>query len=240
MSMDFTEFRRRLGAEPRSADPELLRARDAGPEFAAAAAEAEAFEAKLERALAVPVPVGLVDDLDGLTRAATRRRPGRWVAMALAAGLLLAVGAAGLNRMLNPSWDSVEDYVIDHYYHDGADLVAHASVAPDPARIRAMFARFDVDAAAELEDVVGVIKVCVTPDGDGIHMVLDTASGPVTVIYMPATQVRDRERFAFGGLRAVLVPMERGSAAIIGAQPLDPGDWYAFVQDAIRPVARNS
>lgn len=238
--MDFSEFRRRLGAEPRSRDPELLRARESGPEFAAAADEAEAFEARLERALALPAPTGLVDDLLGAARQPGRAPRRRWVAVALAAGLLLAVGIAGLERLLQPSWDSIEDYVIDHYYHDGVDMLAQTPTAPDPADIRAMFARFEVEAAPELQEIVGVIKICVTPDGTGVHMVLNTTSGPVTVFYMPGTQVSDREQFTFDGQNAVLVQMDHGSAAIIGSEPLDSANWYAFLHDSIRRSAGNS
>lgn len=240
MSMDFSEFRRRLGAEPRSDDPELLRVRDSAPEFAAAADEAGAFEDRLERALRVPAPEGLVAGLGTLPERAARPRTRRWVPAALAAGLLLAVGIAGIDRLLHPQWDSVEAYVIDHYYHDGVSMLAEAPAAQDPAQVQALFARFEVEAAPELQRVVGVIKICVTPDGQGVHMVLNTETGPVTVIYMPHTPVEDRERFTFDGQSAVLVQLERGSAAIVNPEAQDPEAWLALVQDSIRPQAGSS
>jgi len=236
--MDFSEFRRRLGAEPRSTDADLLLARNSAPEFAEAAAEAEAFEAKLERALRLAEPAGLVGQLCALPERDVRPRR-RWVPMALAAGLLLAVGVAGVDRLLHPRWDSVEAYVIDHYYHDGVSLLAEAPTPQDPERIQAMFARFEVEAAPELQQIVGVIKVCVTPDGQGIHMVLNTDSGPFTVFYMPGTPVEDREQFTFDGQRAVLVQMALGSAAIINAGAQNSEGWLAFVQGAIRPQSSN-
>ena len=52
--MNFSEYKRRLNAEPNCEDPELLAARDNDPRFAEAAADAAAFESKLEQALAVP------------------------------------------------------------------------------------------------------------------------------------------------------------------------------------------
>ena len=48
--MNFSEYKRRLNAEPNCEDPELLAARDSDPRFAEAAADAAAFEAKLEQA----------------------------------------------------------------------------------------------------------------------------------------------------------------------------------------------
>lgn len=236
MSMDFSEFKRLLGADPRSRDPDLLRARDASPEFREAAAEAERFEAKLERALLLREPPDLLDDL----RATAQRQAsgsGRktWWPMALAAGLLLAVGAAGLNWWGGQRWDTVEDYVIEHYYHDGLKLLADTGSA-EPADVQAMFAGFDVQAAPPLADVISVIKYCVTPDGKGIHMVLETGSGLITVIYMPGTPVEDQETFGFDGQQAMLVQLQHGSAAIVGTGVQNMADYYTLVHDSILPL----
>jgi hypothetical protein len=61
--MDFSEFKRLLGADPRSRDPELLRARASSPEFEQAAADAERFEDLLARAVKLPVPEQLIDEI---------------------------------------------------------------------------------------------------------------------------------------------------------------------------------
>ena len=244
MSMDFSEFRRRLGAEPRNRDADFLRARDASPEFSEAAAAAERFEGKLERALSLPEPPGLIDALLGAAQAAPA--PGRrnWWPAALAAGLLLALTAGGLSWRASHHWDSVEEYVIDHYYHDGVTMLEEArsgQVAPTAAAdLQALFARFGAQAAPALTELIGVVKVCVTPDGQGIHLVLNTESGLVTVIYMPNTGVEDREFFEFDGQQAQLVQLQHGSAAIVGAGPQGAADFYALVQDSILPLPGSS
>ena len=51
MSMNFSEFKRRLGEDPLNMDDEMLRARQSSPEFERAAAEAEAFERSLSAAM---------------------------------------------------------------------------------------------------------------------------------------------------------------------------------------------
>lgn len=243
--MDFSEFRHLLGAEPRSRDPDFLRARDSSPEFSEAAAEAERFEAKLERALSLPEPAGLIDGLLAAARQPTpesRRR--NWLPAALAAGLVLAITAAGLSWRTSHRWDSVEEYVIDHYYHDGVKMLAQArsgQVAPTAAAdLQALFAGFEAQAAPAFTDLVGVVKICVTPDGKGIHMVLSTGGGLVTVIYMPQTGVADRESFEFDGQQALLVELQHGSAVIVAARPQNAGDYYALVQDSILPLPGNS
>lgn len=240
MSMDFSEFKRLLGADPRSRDPAVLRARDASPEFREAAAEAERFEDSLERALRLPEPPELLDGLRALAqpkKSATGRET--WWPMALAAGLLLAITAVGFNWWSGHHWDSVEEYVIEHYYHDGLKLLAVTGSA-DSAKLQAdvqdMFASFDVQAAPPLADVISVIKHCVTPDGKGIHMVLETGGGLITVIYMPGTRVEDRETFAFDDQQVLLVQLAHGSAAIVGSGRQNVADYYALVHDSIQPL----
>ena len=242
--MDFSDFMRRLGAEPRSRDADFLRARDASPEFSEAAAAAERFEVKLELALSLPEPPGLIDALLGAARETPASGRRRWWPAALAAGLLLALTAGGLSWRASHQWDSVEEYVIDHYYHDGLKMLEETrsgQVAPTTAAdLRALFASFDAQATPALTELIGVVKVCVTPDGQGIHMVLNTESGLVTVLYMPNTGVEDREAFEFDGRQALLVRLQHGSAAIVGDGPQSAADFYALVQDSILPLPGNS
>ena len=239
MSMDFTEFKRKIGAEPNSRDPELLAAREASPEFAKEARAAEQLEEKLARAFALPVPDDLLDRIsDAPSRALAdtpaRSRP-RWRNFAMAASLLVAVGAAGLVWNANRGWDSVGEYVVDHYRHDGPGVISSAG-QEDASRVQSILAEFNVVATPELADIVGVIKYCPTPDGKGLHMVLNTGTGPVTVIYMPATPVQDREILEFDGNEAMLVELRSGSAAIIGTGGQGIEDLHAMMQSSILPL----
>ena len=116
MSMNFSEFKRLLGADPRSRDPELQRARHSSPEFEQAATRAEKFETILERSASIPAPDGLMEDIKAISQQqAVSTKSKGWRRMALAASVLIAVGAAGLTWKMNPQWDSVEDYLAYHY-----------------------------------------------------------------------------------------------------------------------------
>jgi len=237
MSMDFTEFLRQLGADPHSRDPEFLSARRSGSEFQQAAEESEAFETRLERAVGLPTPANLLDDIleisSPVTPAVTARP--KWHAMALAASILIAVGAAGITWNMNRGWDSVDQYLVEHYGHDGDQLLNMSSSLP-ASNVQAIFSRFAMEAAPELAGIISVIKYCPTPDGKGIHMVLNTQEGPVTLIYMPETDVIDRQPLEFDGMQALLVGLEKGSAAIIGSGDQSISGLYAVVQESIIPV----
>jgi len=244
MSMGFSEFTLRLGAEPRSRDPEFLRARTSTPEHRDAALRADRFEALLEHAMAVDAPPFLLDRLHAIPQEAPRpssgerdRRPSRWWPLAVAASLIIAVGAAGLVWRMNTHWASVPDYVVDHYRHDGASVLARAGekAAND---VGSMLAEFGVEATPALAGIVRVIKNCPTPDGKGVHMVIATEEGLVTLIYMPGTTVTDGELVAFDDREAMLVALQRGSAVLIGTESQELGGLHSLVQASLVPLAR--
>ena len=97
--------------------------------------------------------------------------------MALAASILIAVGAAGITWNMNRGWDSVDQYLVEHYGDDGDKLLKESSSLP-ASDVQAIFSRFAMEAAPELAGIISVIKYCPTPDGKGIHMVLNTQEGP--------------------------------------------------------------
>jgi hypothetical protein len=235
--MDFTEFRRLLAADPRNQDPAFLQARASSPEFRDAAAEADRFEERLERALALDVPPDLLDRIHDIPRGEVSpvrhaAEQGAWWRFALAASLLLAIGAAGLTWRMNTGWNSVEDYVVDHYHHDGLAVLALAD-GPPAADVSGMLAEFGATAAPELAGIISVIKNCPTPDGKGVHMVLNTDRGLITVIYMPETLVRDGEHLLFDDSEAVLVELRSGSAVIIGSRLQRVSELHSLVQNSI-------
>lgn len=212
MSMNISEFKSLLGADPWSRNADTRQARKSSAECEAVAREAEAFENKLQGALRIDAPVEMLDDIKGIAK---RRR--NWVPLALAASLLVAVGAVVLNWKLTRQWDTVQDYLADHYAYDGASLVAEAAGEANAVEIRRVLASLSAVAKPPLAGKIRVIKLCPTPDGRGAHMVVDSGHGLVTVILMPNTRVEDGESIDFDNTHALLVNLDQGSAAIIGA-----------------------
>jgi len=236
MSMNFSEFKRLLGADPGNQDPAFLRARESSDEFIEAARASGRFEEKLNRALKLAVPDDLISNLKAVSDAPPKTAA-PWRQYAIAASLLLAVAAAGLTwRMNTMNFDSVEQYVAYHYNHDGEKVLSN-SLGQTADDVDAVLARFDVTMAPDMSRMVSLIKYCPTPDGKGAHIVLNTQEGPVTVIYMPKTPVTDGEMMDFDGVRAQLVALKSGSAAVIGSYAQDVSRFHNLVQNAFLPVA---
>ena len=232
MSMNFSEFKKLIGADPWNRNPETLRARNSSPEFEAAATEAEAFEEKLQSALLVQPPADLLVDIKAIGQQPARKR--NWMPLALAASLIIAVGAAGLAWKQSRQWDSIEDYLADHYSHDGPALVAQATELVAERDINRIMASLDAEAGQQLSGNIRFIKFCPTPDGRGAHMVVSTDQGPMTVIFMPGTQVTDGEVVRFDQMHALLVGLERGSAAIIGDRSQSVEKLEVLIKDSLK------
>lgn len=240
MSMDYSEFRRLLGADPTSSDADFIAARHASPEFEQAAREADEFERKLNHALRTAPPANFMDDIlaiaDGVpARHAAPRR--YWAPYALAASLLMAVGAAGIAWNLNRGTETVEQYLVAHYAMDGEQLEAKA-VGQSATNVEAILAEVDYEARPEFAGLVGFIKYCPTPDGKGVHMVLNTERGPVTVILMPSTSVDDHSSRLQNGMQARLVSLSRGSVAVMAADIAVVEELASSVRESILPTAK--
>jgi len=232
--MNFSEFIRQLGTDPGNRDPEFLRARESSPEAREAASKSDHFERQLRRALELPAPQDLLQGLKE-TAPSGPAHATPWRNYAMAASVLLAVVVAGLSWRANQSWDSVDQYLAQHYAHDGEKLVQRGE-GQVASNVEQILAKFQVGMADEMGQMVGLIKHCPTPDGKGAHIVLNTRQGPITIMFMPDTVVTDGAIVEFDGMKAQLVALERGSAAIIGTTDQLVSSFHTLVQNSITPV----
>ena len=200
MSMNFSEFKKLMGADPRTGSPRLSRARQSAPEFEAAAQEAEAFEEKLQSALLVQPPADLLSRIKAISQQPASETK------------LDAAGDGGQfnhgrrsGRLVwkqSRQWESVEAYVADHYAHDGSELVATCDGTRDRAGYRSRSWRNWARWLRTAVEPHSYIKYCPTPEGRGAHMVVSSDQGPMTVIFMPETQVTDGEMVEFDQMHA--------------------------------------
>ena len=234
--MNFSEFIQQLGADPGSQDPEFRRARESGPDFAEAAARADRLERQLRQALEVKQPEHLLRDLNSIPDEAPVIRS-IWRHYAVAAGVLLVVALAGITWRMNFLEPSVGNYLAKHYAFDGAELLTRGEgqAAGNVAEVLDVLSMgLEPDFAA----TVSFIKFCQTPLGIGAHLIVNTPTGAITVLYMPGLNIRDGELLEFDGLQAQLVSVTGGAVAVIGTPNQQVGDYHADVQHSF--VAQNA
>jgi len=236
--MNSSEFKERLGAEPRRVAAEV-RAGETDPERLQATAEAEAFEDRLEGALRAPVnEAALLDEVLAIPNRIQRRGPPAW--LAVAASLVLVVGVAGVAWWQSRPAPPLAEYVRSHFDHDGADVLARAASAVDPAEVEAVLASLGTAASPELVKRVQYIKFCPTPDSRGAHMVLSTESGPATVIFMPAVTVEQPLLLRLDGMEARVVGLSAGAAAIIAGDGTVNEALQTSLQAGLKPLGADT
>jgi len=217
--MECAAYRRAVLADPRDADPGLREHRVTCHDCTAFTERLTRFESRLERALRVsvapvsvapmPVPVPVPVSAQRRPLAAHYRRG--WLAMA--ASVLLAVAVVG------GVWLSGPDRSL------AADVVTHMGGEPQAWR------RTDVPVpAVELDDVLrgsgvslsggaGMVSYASSCEFRGYHvphLVLQTGSGPVTVMVLVHEPAARSVRFDEPGYRGVIVPVAgHGSLAVL-------------------------
>ena len=213
--MDCLEFRRRLGSEPRLRDVAALEHQRGCVACADAAARAQAFDADLARAMAVPVPDGLAErvllaQLTGVRRDGRRRRRAGWLALAAAASLALALGIA---RKPEVEAASLQELVVAHV--NGPERAVMRQTTPVPAAaVERAFANRGV-ALQSVPDGVTYVHECPVGDYRSVHMVMPEHGAPVSVLYIVDHRTTVSGDFRRAALRGREVPVADGTLVLL-------------------------
>lgn len=209
--MEHAHYRAAILADPHDNDAELRAHREACAECRAFTEQLLKFESRLERALRVDIPPKGDVLPFARKRADTARAPRRW--MAVAASVLLGAAVAGGIWLTLPQSSLA------------AAVVAHMAGEPEAWR------RTEIAVPKpELEDVLKDSKLRLKPDAGIVsyassctfrgyrvpHLVVQTPSGPVTVMVLVHESVRRPTQFDDQGYRGTIVPVPgHGSIAVL-------------------------
>jgi hypothetical protein len=241
--MDHARYRAAIIVDPRSDDPELARHREACPECSSYTEELQRFEARLEQALRVDIPVrsNVVPFMNwARARKVPVQKQDAWrprrlpaIAAALIAGALIPLAV----------WIGVPGRSL------AADVVAH--MAGEPAAWR----RTDTGVpASQLDAVLGASNLRLTAQAGTVsyasscsfrgylvpHLVVQTGSGPVTVMVLVHERTGRLTQFDEQGYRGTIVPVPgHGSIAVLVQDPAAAGaDAAPTAVDVQRIAAR--
>ncbi|HEX3912007.1 MAG TPA: DUF3379 family protein [Steroidobacteraceae bacterium] len=215
--IEHSRYREAVLADPHSTDAELRAHRDACAECREFSERLLKFESRLERALRVALP-----EKTRLPPFAARTRS--W--MALAASVLLGVAIVGGVWLTLPQRSLA------------AAVVAHMAGEPDAWRTETAVAGGalqDVlkDSKLELKPSAGIVSYASSCEFRGHrvpHLVVQTPSGPVTVMVLVHEPVRKAVQFDEQGYRGTIVPVPgHGSIAVLMRDPSADRDQIARI-----------
>jgi Protein of unknown function (DUF3379) len=203
--MNCLEFRRAAGADPLHLPADALaHARDC-PACARYLDDVLDLDARIAQALAVPVPEATAPA--GVAPVDRNRRR----VLALAASVVFAVGLAAVGWLALAPRSLAAD-VIEHVRHEEPSWSAKTPVSDAilDAVMKRSGARFTT-----MPGRMMYVQSCRFRGHDVPHLVLETGEGPVTLLLLPQESVRARTEFDEDGYQGVLLPVGKGSIAVL-------------------------
>jgi hypothetical protein len=215
--IDCTHYRRSMLADPRDPDPRLSEHRAGCHDCNLFTDRLLNFESRLDRALRVAVPADQAAPLRAqppkpAPRAASYRRG--WLAMAASALLALVVAGA---LWLAASGPSLAADVVTHMA--GEPGAWHTTDAVPSSELQGVLRDSRLRLAAGA-GVVSYASSCTFRGHRVPHLVIQTDSGPVTVMVLVHESVAKSVQFDEQGYRGVIVPVAgHGSVAVLTHGP---------------------
>ncbi|NII11341.1 DUF3379 family protein [Oleiagrimonas sp. C23AA] len=211
--MDCLEFRRRLGAEPRSQAADMLAHRLECAACQAAWQRAQQFEDRLEGALKIDVPEGLTERAllaqSTLQRQRWRRRQ-PW--LAVAASLILAMGVGGYAWQQHDA-HSLPALSVAHMPEEIASLDLIQPLTPHAVKMG--FAGRGVALRGPVPSGTTYVHDCMVGPYKAVHLVTRHDGEPVVVLYFPHRQVSHVRNFQRQGWVGREVPMPHGGLVML-------------------------
>lgn len=229
--MDCLEFRRQCATEPTRKGAALLAHESECAACLAFARETAALDKRIMRAMQVPLPASLqnfsVDDsaspapTSRVQRAQKTWRSvttGGWLALA-ASIVAAALVSIGVWRAATP--ESLGSELVAHVRHEPMSLLPVAEPVT-AAGINLVLRRTGARVEAPL-GTVSYIRSCPFRNKEVAHVVIEGSTGPVTLLLLPHVSVATATAFEEDGFKGTIVPVGKGSVAIIGSEtePLD-------------------
>lgn len=200
--MSCEDARLLIGATPGEVPPELAGHLQGCAECAALQREMRSFEADLRRALQAP---------PDMSRFLARRRTPVWRGWALAASVLLIACAALAAWLLVPS-PTLAHQVVVHVEGEPQSWLATDQVSA--AGLQQVLGKSGVQLDLTSGRVV-YAQSCWFRGHYVPHLVVETASGPATVMLLRHESVTRPEPFSEAGMTGIIVPAQQGSIALL-------------------------
>jgi len=221
--VDDLEFRKKAIIEPGSQDPQFLHKKQQTSHNSRFVDEQMKFEQRLLDIVNIATPDNLSERII-LTQQLSQHKQQQqnkrqhlwrnWFIGSVAASLLLTLSIYLLTPVTMNS-NQLAQYVMSHVHDDTHALDVRMDVPK--SSIDSMLASF----GGKLDGPIGKVSFlghCIVGGATGIHLVLNTPQGLVTVLLLPSQAINQASILADSHYRGVLYPSEKGSIAIIAEQ----------------------
>ncbi len=215
--MDDLEFRKRAIIDPDDQSADFLEKVNQSRSNQRFAAEQRAFNHQLTDTLNIKTPENLAERIilaQQLSEYKSTRRTNqrKWFISAIAASFFALAISFTLWVPANVNGTQLTAQVISHYYQDTHALNVHMNVAKN--NIDTMLASY----GGRLNGPIGKVAFlghCIVGGHTGVHMVVQSRQGPVTILILPSESINHAYKLHDQQLTGVLYPSKKGSIAIL-------------------------
>jgi len=195
-----------------------------------------ALNAKIARALQIDVPELVMPTLPDIDAGNVAQLPGRRKSVgtawyAIAATVVLAVFFAYRSTLQDDPGFTLEQQVLAHVDHAPEALLVTTTPVSATHLAEAV-----PDSIATMNQDVGLItfaESCEINGNDVPHLVIQGARGPVTILLMPEEHVGTARSFEGVNIKGVILPVGKGSIAIIGDRDEELGKYEENVMNSV-------
>ncbi len=217
--MNCEDYRQQIAADP---------SHDGGAGHLSECAECQAFRAdmlslnaRIAEAMQISVPELTVPELaiidaENVVAIAVRKPLTKPTWFALAATVMLAAVVGVRMFGVGVTYDSLAEEVLAHVDHEQAALRVSSTPVSNARLARAVptdIARMDHSAG-----LISYAQSCRINGKQVPHLVIQGEYGPVTILLMPEEEVAEAVTLDGNNIRGVILPVGKGSIAIIGAR----------------------
>lgn len=239
--MDDLEFRRRIMADPKARDAEILAALQSSDSNAQFAEEVLELDTQLEKALKIDVPEDLADRILftqtthslPITNRFSRKMFALAASIAFIAGLLIGQ-LQWHNILIPPAYASLPDMAIAHVQNEKA-FVQGIDEQASNVQINAKMQPLAAKLTAQFPYHVYYLNHCGFGTANAVHLVFAGEKGKVTLFLVPLPSDKVTQ-FDQQGMRGVVEPIKQSSLIIVGQQNEDISKITAKILPIIQPM----
>ncbi|TKB05114.1 DUF3379 domain-containing protein [Alteromonas portus] len=231
--MDELEFRRRIYADPETADSDVVEAAKADESKRSFWNEQKQFDKQLKQALKVDVPEDLASKLiwqqstDEFNR---YKRRSRWY-LAMAASVAFTVGI-GLTMWYHQPL-SIGGQALAHMQYAEMET-AHSLLPADLDMVNAKLASFG-GSFSEMLEGVEVVNYCHLSTVRSLHLIVDTPQGKMSVFVVPERgDVTVPNAFSDDHYHGESIKMKHANVMIVGDKDADLSEMKKAVSERIQ------
>ena len=200
--------------------------------------EMQALDAKIARALNIGVPDLEIPELPALDTAGVTHMPVRnklrwtqptWLGVAASIAIAAVLAARFLGP--EPAYPSLAAELVAHLDHEPQALTVSTKAVPE-RRLQNVVHK----SGAEIDGNVGLVtyaRSCVINGKTVPHLVIQGKLGPITLLLMPDEAVDGATSLSGDSINGVIIPVGKGSIAIIGERDENLSDVKEKVVDSV-------